>query len=633
MSILLVAPYADLVQTVHTALESSPHHVKTIVGDLQEGVQVAMEEIARGDTTVIISRGGTATLLRNSVSVPVFEINVSGYDLIRTIYPHVVAKRRIAVVGYQNVISGSRSIADILGVELGFYAVDRGDTVQSIVTAARDSGADIIIGDNVSVNAARELGLRSELVRSGPEAVRSVVDDAAQFVGHMENEMLRNRRLHMIMDHTDYAVLCLTPNDEIELMNAQAQHILQQPETRLIGRKITTDLVPEELADAILQKRTNQLVRFDDKDYVVEVSVIEALGIHSATLVFIQSSGRIKNLEGILRHHLTSRGLVAKYRFETMIARNKVVRELIEVAQRYSLTNSTILLSGETGVGKEVFAQSIHNASPRSQGPFVAVNCAALPDSLLESELFGYVEGAFTGARKGGKPGLFEMAHSGTIFLDEVSDMSSVVQSRFLRVLQEKQAMRVGGNRVYEVDVRIIAASNKNLLEEVEHGRFRRDLYYRLKVLDISVPSLRSRPEDIIPLFVSFMNQSAQKYSFGEPESIPQELVDAVLAYQWPGNIRELRNFAEKASVLLSLGDDRDEAANRLIRDLSTSSAGDDAADPEILETSYNGTRTLKEIESETVRKCWLVHNRNISETARVLGIDRSTVRRYVRKT
>ncbi|MCF7915158.1 MAG: sigma 54-interacting transcriptional regulator [Spirochaetaceae bacterium] len=284
---------------------------------------------------------------------------------------------------------------------------------------------------------------------------------------------------------------------------------------------------------------------------------------------------------------------------------------------------------GETGSGKEVFAQSIHNNSLRKEGPFVAVNCAALPDSLLESELFGYAEGAFTGARKGGKPGLFEMAHKGTIFLDEVNDMSNTVQARFLRVLQEKQVMRVGDNRLYDVDVRVIAACNKNLFAETEAGTFRKDLYYRLRVLDIEIPPLRERQEDILPLFNSFINYFNEKYSY-HPNELPPGLIKAIASARWPGNVRQLRNFAEKVSVLFSLHQDREEIEADLIRELTQ----DVHHTRDNIQTlPHKDALSLKAKKSSIVREAWLKNGQNISETARQLGIDRATVRKHLNKT
>ena len=217
------------------------------------------------------------------------------------------------------------------------------------------------------------------------------------------------------------------------------------------------------------------------------------------------------------------------------------MKETIEIASRLSKSNSTLLLTGESGTGKELFAHSIHNASRKQNGPFVAANFAALPENLLESELFGYEEGSFTGARKGGHAGLFEQAHKGTIFLDEIGDASPKIQARLLRVLQEKEVLRIGGTKIIPIDVRIVAATNKDLYELVQKGDFREDLYYRLNVLPINIPPLRERKSDI-PLLVDVF---LKNYSYEKEMIISDEVMMKLMEYDWPGNIRELENMIE----------------------------------------------------------------------------------------
>ena len=220
------------------------------------------------------------------------------------------------------------------------------------------------------------------------------------------------------------------------------------------------------------------------------------------------------------------------------------MEDLIKKAKTIATTDSTVLMMGESGTGKELFAQSIHNASNRKERPFVALNCAALSETLLESELFGYEEGAFTGALKGGKPGLFEVAHTGTIFLDEIGDAPPSIQKRLLRVLQEKEIMRVSGNKVIPIDVRIIAATNKHLGGLIKKGEFREDLFYRLNVFPLHIPPLRERREDIEILLQFFLD----KYTTLRKQTIPHinlSIVDFLKDYHWPGNIRQLENLAE----------------------------------------------------------------------------------------
>lgn len=246
-----------------------------------------------------------------------------------------------------------------------------------------------------------------------------------------------------------------------------------------------------------------------------------------------------ENEHNQIRSKLIPRGHVARYTFDSVLGHSQKVKKLKLIAEKMARSSSTILITGESGTGKEVFAQAIHNASRRKGKPFLAINCSALTANLLESELFGYEEGAFTGAKKGGKVGLFELANGGTIFLDEIGELPYEMQAKLLRVLMERDIMRVGGISVIHVDVRIISATNKNLRELIGKGQFREDLYYRLNVLPLSLPPLRERREDILILAQRFFCE------FGQDKALSEEAKKLLYGYDWPGNIRELRNCME----------------------------------------------------------------------------------------
>ena len=229
----------------------------------------------------------------------------------------------------------------------------------------------------------------------------------------------------------------------------------------------------------------------------------------AGALIFIKNVDRIMEEESRIRRDLVEKGLTAKYSFRDILGHSAAIRDNIRMAERYSKVNSNVLIIGETGTGKELFAHSIHQMSKRSRQPFVALNCAALPESLLESELFGYEAGAFSGAVKGGKMGLFELAHKGTIFLDEIGEIPIALQAKLLRVLQEKEIRRIGSTSVHPIDVRVISATNINIEEKIREGQFRSDLYYRLNLLDIYIPPLRERKEDIQELVDAYLARFA----------------------------------------------------------------------------------------------------------------------------
>ncbi len=311
-------------------------------------------------------------------------------------------------------------------------------------------------------------------------------------------------------------------------------------------------------------------------------------------------------------------GNVLRYTFSQIIGTSTYLQQVVTICKKVAKNNSTILLSGETGTGKEMLAQAIHQDSPRAAGPFVAVNCAAIPSELVESELFGYEEGAFTGAKKGGGPGKFELASGGTVFLDEIGDMSLKAQQSLLRVLQEKQFYRVGGSRPIWTDVRIIAATHRDLLELVNAGSFRQDLYYRLNVVNVNIPPLRSRREDIDLLVECFMNK--YKDQMNRPElKISVEVLNMLKNYSWPGNIRELENIIEG---LVNIVDG-------------------DVIKPEDLPQSVSetmslitGTKpvTLKDIEKQAIVEAITECNGVLSDVADRLQIGRSTLYRKLKE-
>jgi transcriptional regulator with PAS, ATPase and Fis domain len=280
----------------------------------------------------------------------------------------------------------------------------------------------------------------------------------------------------------------------------------------------------------------SKIIKINEENYAVEKSPVMLMD-HAIGYNFIfRNEKDIRDLEINLKNNLVKKGLFAKYSFEKIIYKSTAMVHCISLSKKAALTNFTILIHGESGTGKELMAQSIHNFSDRKEMPFVAINCASLPESLLESQLFGYEGGSFTGASKNGKIGLFEQANTGTLFLDEIGDISPNVQSQLLRVIQEKQIMRIGSDRVINIDVRIIVATNKNLEEEVHNGNFRSDLFYRLNVIPIKIPPLRERKEDIFLLLKHFLGSNYSKVTDEEKRSI--------MEYSWPGNVRELESAA-----------------------------------------------------------------------------------------
>ena len=310
-----------------------------------------------------------------------------------------------------------------------------------------------------------------------------------------------------------------------------------------------------------------------------------------------------------------------RYRFGEIIGKSRLMQQVFGLIERVAATNSSILILGESGTGKELVAKSIHYNSPRRDQPFVAVNCSALPEGLLESELFGHVRGAFTGAHAN-KNGLFVEATRGTLFLDEIGDMGAALQAKLLRALQEKTVRPVGGNKEISVQTRIVAATNRDLRKEVREGRFREDLYYRLSVIPVRLPALRERPEDIPLLVRHFLQRVASELSCDEKQVSP-DAMRQLMRYPWEGNVRELENVIERAHIL-SQGETIEVAD--LMEELKPVQAK--AAEPSPLPQT-DDLPTLEELERRYIVQVLKRTTGNKEEAARILGIDRRTLYRW----
>lgn len=330
------------------------------------------------------------------------------------------------------------------------------------------------------------------------------------------------------------------------LGNDKAKKLLEKRSETLVGFSLG-DVLPE-LKDSEAQTKKNKskqyVIEVDGDNLVLVVTQVVLNGEVRGTVITLDNFEEREKIQHDIRSRLSQVNHLARYHFQDIIGSSPALGETLATARRLARSDASILISGETGTGKEVFAQSIHNESSRRDYNFVAVNCAAIPENLLESEMFGYEEGSFTGARKGGRSGYFELAHRGTIFLDEIAELPLQLQSKLLRVIEEREIIKIGSQNAVDVDVRIIAATNRDLLELVGEGLFREDLYYRLNVLPLRLPPLRERKGDILPLVAHF--RQARKAAF----KLSPECAARLRASPWRGNVRELRNVVEYLASL-----------------------------------------------------------------------------------
>ncbi|EJL26643.1 sigma-54-dependent Fis family transcriptional regulator [Brevibacillus sp. BC25] len=428
--------------------------------------------------------------------------------------------------------------------------------------------------------------------------------------------MIHDIHMQAILDASHDGIIAVDRDSIIIGVNKNAMEILGLP-GNIVGQKITRYIPNSDMLRILAtgKKEIGDIATILNRQIIINRLPIVVEGEIVGAVSTFKEITDIQKMEMRIRKQSMESGLEAKFRLEDIVGESSAIREAKEWAETFARTDATVLIQGESGTGKELFAQGIHLSSQRATGPFIPVNCAALPGNLLESELFGYEEGAFTGARKGGKPGLFELAHGGTLFLDEIGEMSIPIQALLLRILQEKKVRRISGERIVPVDVRIIAATNRDLEQLVEEKQFRSDLYFRLNVLTLELPALRERIEDI-PLLVASIIGEIKERENKRHLKVEEAVFHVFKQYDWPGNVRELRNVVERMILLCkndALGkEDTAFFAKKLYQRQSS--------------------RDQEEREAEVIRKVLAETKGNKGEAAKILGMDRSTLWRKMKR-
>ncbi|MEW6665299.1 MAG: sigma 54-interacting transcriptional regulator [Thermodesulfobacteriota bacterium] len=435
--------------------------------------------------------------------------------------------------------------------------------------------------------------------------------------------------LRLVLDNVYSGVIVCDRDSKILYMNRFYSDLLKTTPEKALGKHITK-YFPESRLPGVLQTGEMELgqrcsLRADIAFLVNRIPIKsgeETVGVILQTMFkdyteVNELMARLNLLEKEVKYY--KRGLdsmlSATHTFDSVMGSSARLQEAKRVAEKYAKTDAAVLVTGATGTGKELFAHAVHLGSPRRSGPFVCVNCAAIPKELLESELFGYETGAFTGARQRGKPGKIELAQKGTLFLDEIADLPLGAQSKILRVLETRQVERLGGLRSLEVDFRLVAATNRDLRTLIDRNEFREDLFYRLNAMTVEIPSLSERPEDILDLVQHFL-QSMGKSGV----VVSEEAMRVLRGYSWPGNVRELRNVVERA-VSLTEGE-RIEAAHLPYEVRSFENRCRHSTSSNL----KNLTDEMACYEKQLITEALRISEGNMARTARTLGISRSTL-------
>ena len=560
--ICVMAPTLQLAEKAEMLIKQENYQnidVVVAASGRQETVKCA-QTLAAAGAEIIITRKGTRRIVEEVTNLKVVSLNNSLSDYLWMLKERGLhTPGLIAFFSYDPMSSDILQMCEMLEVQTKNYIFKSFADCRGCVERALKDGAVFSVGGAWTDPWAKRLGLPHVIVENSVETVLNALESATQLrrvqVEEAEKQCLFKTQSEMyqaVLDFTHDAILAIDENGRIQVLNPPAERIMGCRAADSVGQPVEA-VLPNTLLPDVLEsgeKQLDQIMQIHQTLCNTNRIPILVDGQRRGVVATFQDVKQLQNSEQKIRLKLHEKGLVAKYAFNDILGDSPAIRSTIQIARSYAASRASVLILGETGTGKELFAQSIHNASDRRDGPFVAINCAAVSNSLLESELFGYEAGSFTGASRGGREGVFELAHGGTLFLDEIGEIPRETQVELLRVLQEKEIRRVGGSRVIPVDVRIIAATNKDLLQETVEGRFREDLYYRLDVLDLKLPPLRERGDDVKILGLHLFRQLP-----GGKDPIMQSqflyLLEQVGPYQWYGNIRELQNFVERANILM----------------------------------------------------------------------------------
>lgn len=588
--------------------------------DLIDKVRMAMDD----GVEVFIGGGANAETVRNSVGIDVVPIKLTALDYIEALIHAKKVGRRIAIVSYKSTFKlDLQLLEEIIQNEIILIEFDKGGEIKQNLIEAN---VDVVIGASYANEVAYDLGIAGILIYPGEEAILNTILESKSIAKALRKEKEKSLLINSIMEFNPSGIIATDEKGNIITFNPAAEKITGIHSNDAIGRDIRTILPECDLISSleknkpqlgIVNKVKNNDVIVDRIPIKIRDTTVGALGILSPTWAIQKAEQKIRLLN-------KEKGFVAKNNFHDIVGSSKTIKEITNDAMIFAKSDSNLLIYGETGVGKEIFAQSIHNFSKRINGAFVAINCAALPENLLESELFGYDDGAFTGAKKGGKTGLFETAHEGTILLDEIGEITPALQSKLLRVLQEKEVMRIGGDRIIPVNVRVIAATNINLEEKIPK-EFRSDLFYRLNVLQLNIPPLRNRGDDILELFMHFYLKRDESNS--NNFSISEDISKILKSYSWPGNIRELDNVTERLYLYLTVSKNLSEEG---VREQVVRSIGYERIFNDVL-NRYGFQVERKNISKDIIQELEFLFPGKKEYIAERLGVSRTTLWRIMK--
>jgi len=608
------------------------------LGVMEEAIQPA-KKLEKMGVEVLTTWDATAAIVEQHISIPVMSIQIRDLDLMRALNQARQFGKDIALL-YSEPLGGMELLEELYNVRIRQIAFKTVNDFKYGLMDAFDKGCEVVIGKSyITLDIAKEYQKKAVLITFTKEMVLKSICQAVKIAEIRRREREEFVRLQTIFNSLTEGVVVTDSTGNITLINPAAEKMFNIQGSKVLGRPVAHFLPPNRITETLKKRKRfdYDIIDFGDSSVIAGHEPVfcgeRMIGVAST----FRTASEIQKIDHKIRDKAVSRGFTAQYSFQDFFGKSPAMKEVVQQAKIFAQTDSTILITGETGTGKEVMAQSIHNFSRRKNKPFVAVNCTAIAETLLESELFGYDEGAFTGARKGGKMGLFELAHEGSIFLDEIGSMPTTLQSRLLRVLQERKVMRIGSERLIPIDVRIIAATNTDLLLQVKEGLFREDLYYRVNVLSLKMPPLRERQLDLPDLIDNLTLKFSDRYKRKKIE-LPKDITKILTAYPWPGNIRELENVTERLVLLFGNGKPIHHLVYSVLMMGGADGAKTGACSEEVSGRDYAASSGkedlggLTELKRKKITDVLEQANFNISKASSFLGISRSTLYRKMKQ-
>lgn len=599
--ICLIAPYKELLE-----IENIGENVLKVYGNLYEGLEKAKEFEKLGGK-IVISRGGTAKLIKEYTDLEVIEIEVSTYEIIKALENIKNKEEPLGIVGYRNAVHKCGYIAKILNYK-NIYELFHDDEknleeyTNKLEELIYEKKVKNFIGDVVLKTALERkvYYINYYLIKTEYSSVFRAVDKANVILKHISIEREKREIFKEILNNISKNLILLDKNNKI------IEKIIISEELK----NIKLDKYLKELISNI-EMKNSIIINIENKDFLWNIKKIFK---NEENYILFQ-------IEEIKNKKILEEGTNLKYDWYNFLTQDKKLLEHLEFVKLVAKTEENIIIYGESGTGKEIIAQSIHNSSERKDRAFIALNCSSISESLIESELFGYEEGAFTGAKKRGKKGVFELANEGTLFLDELSELSYTAQAKILRALEEQEIRRVGAEKTIKVDVRIIAATNKKIRDLIEEKKFREDLYYRLNTFEIDIPPLRERKEDIIYIGKNILNtyRTLQKeYNY---------ILNFLLNMEFRGNVRELKSILKKYLLYkekLSYSDEK-------IIEIICNNKNTNLINRDKIKNKIDKNITFREIQAEIISEILIEEKGNKSRVARRLNIDRQTIDRILK--